>query len=64
MTAVEIVSILLILSLVGNIVQAIRIAVLRNNLSLFGEKLKIIEKKLQPQNPPIRTNHEQETDKA
>lgn len=64
MTAVNILSILLILSLVGNILQAIRIAVLRNNLSFFGEKLKLIEKKIQNLNQSIRINNEQEIDKA
>ena len=40
--------ILLILSLIGNILLVIRVAVLRNYLSLFEAKIADIEKRLSP----------------
>ena len=52
--------ILLILSLIGNILLVIRVAVLRNYLSLFEEKIADIEKRLSPKHLQKEQKNEQE----
>jgi hypothetical protein len=46
--AVEILSACLVLAVLVIALLLIRVAILRNNLKLFGEKLKEIEKQLTP----------------
>ena len=48
MMPVEILVIILVFSAIANIFLLVRVAVLRNNLSLFAERLKEIEKQLAP----------------
>lgn len=52
--------ILLILSLIGNILLVIRVAVLRNYLSLFEAKIADIEKRLSPKHLQKEQKNEQE----
>lgn len=59
MAAVVILSVCLFLSVVLNIVLGIRVAVLRNNLSLFKVRLDAIEKRLVPSQPKGTVEHEQ-----
>lgn len=46
--AVEILSVCLVLAVLVIALLLIRVAILRNNLKLFGEKLKEIEQQLTP----------------
>ena len=52
--------ILLILSVIGNILLVIRVAVLRNYLHLFETKIGDIEKRLSPKHLNKEQNKEQE----
>lgn len=48
MTTAEILAILLVIAVIADIFLIVRVAVLRNNLSLFAERLKEIEQQLSP----------------
>ena len=59
MSVIVILTVFLALSVVLNVVLAFRVAVLRNNLSLFKVRLDAIEKRLVPSLPKGSNNYEQ-----
>lgn len=48
MGTVEILAICLVVAVIAVIILSVRVVVLRNNLYLFGERLKEIQQKLSP----------------
>ena len=48
MGTVEILAICLVIAVIAVIILSVRVVVLRNNLYLFGERLKEIQQKLSP----------------
>lgn len=59
MSVIVILAVFLVLSVATNIALAFRVAVLRNNLSLFKVRLDAIEKRLVPSQPKGTVEHEQ-----
>ena len=62
--AIEILVACLVLALIIIAVLAVRVVVLRNNLRLFGEKLKEIEQQLTPKHLREEKSNEQKNEQS